>query len=771
MKSGIRLGFRRREWLVLGAILVLGAALRLLYLHEISAWPDFSYPILDAAYHDFWARGLARGEWATLEDFTPEEIVRRPFFRPPGYPYFLAAVYRVFGHGYLAPRLIQFGLGLVSCVLIYLAARRWVGPPPALIAAFFSAVYWVFIYFEGELLDPALSIFSLLVFVNLVMTWKKKLNTAYSCLSGVALGLFALVRANALLLIPAVILWMVWVLARRRLRGRSLVTAASFLLGSAVVILPVTARNYLVSGEFVLIASNAGSSLLVGNNDRADGTTHYLPGWGYFDSPFDHPATLRALERQLGRPIGAAAASAYYTRQALNWIRAHPLDFALLTLRKTALFWGPAEVTNNKEIHYSRLYSKVLKAIPGGFSLVLALFLTGTAILILDRRTSIRHRGKNRIKIAADRESGVLFILLILVYFLSMLPAAAADRYRLPVVPLMLVVSSAGVWRGIEWLVADRKKALIYFLSTAATYLVVSRELTGYRPSEAKWYFDRAVALDRSGRHKETEESYRLALEREPLYGPALNNLASILLHRGELEEAIGYFRLFASLRPEMARAHSNLALALGRKGEVDEALESFQRALDIDPNDQQVWGSLGAFHFHRGEFKEAASAYERKVELCPHSGQARFFLARALWELGMKEEAEKNFRRAVELEPGRAEFYINLANVQAAGGDLSGAEENYRRALRIDPSSGLARYNLGVTLEKRGGKEEAETEYRLALKADPGLVSAHYNLALILLEKGDKPEARRHFEEAARLRPGYPPALRALERLEEEGK
>ncbi len=57
-----------RTVLILTAILLLGLVLRISYLGEITDNPDFAYPRVDAAYHDYWAKGLATGDWTITED-------------------------------------------------------------------------------------------------------------------------------------------------------------------------------------------------------------------------------------------------------------------------------------------------------------------------------------------------------------------------------------------------------------------------------------------------------------------------------------------------------------------------------------------------------------------------------------------------------------------------------------------------------------------------------------------------------------------------------
>ena len=149
-------GMRGIDVALIITIFACAFALRLIYVQQLRASPLFEDPVMDELYHDQWARSIVAGE----------TYVEGPYFRAPLYPAFLAAVYRVFGPGYLVPRLVQAFLGSLSCVLLFLIGRQIFGRGIAAIAGFLAASYWMLIYFDGELLIP-----SLIVFLDLLLVW------------------------------------------------------------------------------------------------------------------------------------------------------------------------------------------------------------------------------------------------------------------------------------------------------------------------------------------------------------------------------------------------------------------------------------------------------------------------------------------------------------------------------------------------------------------------------------------------------------------------
>ncbi len=110
-----------RRWAA--AIFFLALAFRGLCFLEAGNHPLFQYPVVDAAHHDLWAQRIAAGDW--LGD-GPDDVAK-----PPLYPYFLAALYTLFGRHVALVQWTQFVLGACSCVLLALLGARLLGASSA----------------------------------------------------------------------------------------------------------------------------------------------------------------------------------------------------------------------------------------------------------------------------------------------------------------------------------------------------------------------------------------------------------------------------------------------------------------------------------------------------------------------------------------------------------------------------------------------------------------------------------------------------------------
>ena len=564
-------GVTRRVWLAFLCILLVGLALRVLYFRELVNQPDFTTPSVDAQFHDYWARALVTGDWTPPRGGGDPQIRETPYLRPPGYPYFLALIYRLAGLSYAAPRVVQIGLGLLSCVLGFLFARRWYGSGVGLIWAALMSTYWVPIYFEGELHAPALLIVLLLAVAFVAAGLTERFSISRGGAAGMLLGLAALVRPNVLLLVPAIVVWVAWI-AYRRCSARGLLgVAMGLLLGTVVVIAPVTIRNYRVSGDFIPITANAGINLFIGNNPTADGgIIQQIPGLGKFDNCFDYPALVENLEQKQGRSLTAAQVSRYFTTEALRWIWDNPLDFLLLTARKTIMFWGPREIAHNKVIRCERDNSSVLAVLPVNFWFVLGTGLAGVFLLVRDLRQDGDDQSSGMALFQRRWEVSVLVGLLVFTFFLSILPFFVAARYRVPIVPFLLLFAAYGLYRTGQLALMRTQHSVVFLLVIwVALSAVVGRPTPLSKAERAKWHTDRGQAYFRLKQFELATAELTQALQLDSSNTRTRLGMGLMLAKQGRLEEAAAQYREILRIDPQHKVARRALAKVQKRAAQL----------------------------------------------------------------------------------------------------------------------------------------------------------------------------------------------------------
>ena len=656
-------------WLALGAIVLLGLGLRLSYLREVVASPDYTLPQIDAGYYDYWARGLATGHWEipkNLADFADPEIRTRPYFRPPAYPYFLAAVYYVSGGSHLAARMAQMALGLVNCVLAYFLGRLIFGRGPGLIAALFMSCYWVFIFFEGELLAPVLLVTLGLSLIYVLSLWSDRLSFRRGLAGGLLLGLSALARANFLLFAPAVLVWSWWLARYRRPRCRVGPTWLGFALGAAVMIAPATIRNCVAGKDCVLISSNAGISMYTGNHEGANGRYSAIPGlrqMGLGDewTCFDYPRLVRGVESLTGKPMKHSEVSSYFVDRSLAFMRRHPWQTVKLIAIKAALFWGPEEVPNNKPMAEEKAHSATLRYLPG-FALPLSVGLFGLIQFFVGRRK--RSDEHPDVMAATDRQFdiAILIVLFILVCFVSYLPFFVAGRYRVPVIPFLFLFGAYGVCRvGRLFLSARRRPAIVWLVMLAVLYGIASIPLVPPQSNEAQWHLLRASCYRLADKPELVMQECRAAVSADPENAEGHRRLADMLYRKQDMPGAIEHYAQAVALKPDYMEARYNLATSLLAEDRPDEALVHLNWMAEHYPDLPDVHYLLGRVRQAKRQIGEAAGHYRRAIELKEDYYQAHNNLANCLMGQGRTDEAIRHYRRALEIRPDYVTARRNL--------------------------------------------------------------------------------------------------------------
>lgn len=721
-----------RVWLALAGILLVGLGLRSAYLVELRHTPDFAAPLADPAFHDYWASALVTGDW-TPPPGNPDPAIRTTaYLRPPGYPYFLAAVYWVAGpQSYMAARLVQMGLGLVTCVLAWGLGRALFGRGAGLLVALFVATHWACIYYEGELQEPCLLVLLLLGAVWVLHAWARQPSAWRALVAGVLLGVFALLRPNILLCVPVVAAWMIWVAWRRRGARSGVPAVVALLLGAGLTIAPATIRNYVVARDLVLVSSNGPINLYIGYNERSDGYTARIPdlyelsgenAWSWFL----YPQIVRGVEARVGRTLRPAEVAAYFRGRAASYIREHPWHALQLTARRALLFGGPMEVANNKEVHFDRSHSNVLRWLPG-WPLALAAAALSLALYVARRRAGVGPAN------GPQYESIVLIAAVGGAYFASFLPFLVAERFRVTLAPLLALIGSYALVQLARWAQAREWRPLCgWGLAGVVLFGLAQVRVAAYTPQLAGWHMARGDAYARSNDFAAAAAEYARAIE----------------------------------LKPEYLEARKTLATALGRQGRAAEALAQYEALLTYTPQEAGVHHEIGRLRLELQQPGEAEAALRRALALRPDFSSAHAHLGTALHQQGRLDEAIAAFRAALSIDPNDADAHYNLGLVLVARGAADEAAQAYRAAIAHNPQHVEAHVNLGILLAAQGQYTAAIAEYRQAQAIAPNRFEPYFNLAAALAAQGQHEPAAAALQRVLELKPDFTPARQALEAL-----
>lgn len=185
---------------------------------------------------------------------------------PPGYPLFLAFIYKIFGHNIVFAKIANVFLSLLLCFLCYKIAKRvkdnYVPRITLIILCFFPSQIFFTSILGSEILFSNLF---LTVIYLLIIQVEKNRGFLLPIFTGLFLGLATLTR-GVTLFFPLVIFFFFLSLKKKGFIKNFFIVLFSMFL----ILFPWIFRNKQKIGYFTL-STNVGASLWVGNNPESSG--------------------------------------------------------------------------------------------------------------------------------------------------------------------------------------------------------------------------------------------------------------------------------------------------------------------------------------------------------------------------------------------------------------------------------------------------------------------------------------------------------------------
>jgi 4-amino-4-deoxy-L-arabinose transferase-like glycosyltransferase len=323
-------------------IILLAIAARLAYIVVFGSTLS-----LQTSGYDVYATNLITGHGYTrFADLHPDSDL------PPGYTFFLVAVYLTLGRSAISVALVQIVCDVITLLCIYGIGKRIGGETTGLLAAAFSAFYPYLLFQNLTVNDTGLFIMCLAIGVwaayrvSESSMWRSAIG--WALVVGLAFGFAALTKTLVVLMLPIVAIAWWWGHWRDR---RVIVAILGMGLAFGLVILPWIVRNTRLHGAFTLISTNDGSNLYQGNNPCV--ADFLLAGWDaqWVDCLNPTPPGLAELQE-----------STWFRDQAFTYLRENPGAWPKLLYAKFVTLWSPditprsvppvAKLDNNAVLQY-----------------------------------------------------------------------------------------------------------------------------------------------------------------------------------------------------------------------------------------------------------------------------------------------------------------------------------------------------------------------------------------------------------------------------------
>ncbi|MEK7612049.1 MAG: hypothetical protein AAB407_01785 [Patescibacteria group bacterium] len=365
----------------------------------------------------------------------------------PGYEFFLAGIYSIFGRRFVFVWIIQAILYALSIVMlgkitIFLVPeferhQKW----------FFGLLIFFGVFIDAIQLNAMLMTESLTIFLITLVFYifthhfqKKNYSIWEGMLIGLVAGILMLVRPMGFLILLTCLGAVFFI---RRKHAISYALAAVLVFGAIQI--PWIYRNYNIFGTFLFHTAAGGMNLLSGN---------YPGNHGEFTADFLLFEDLKSL---YPAPVD-------FSRAAEDWYRDfffhHPFQALGILFEKTMIFFSLTK-TSGFWFHYFGSFDKAVTVV---ISVIQNFLILGTifAFMIMTILRYIRERSISK--------RDIFFFCIIAVMIAIPILTVVANRHRLPLAVLSLPLFGIVFMNVVSWV--SQKK--VKFFSIVAIPLIVT---------------------------------------------------------------------------------------------------------------------------------------------------------------------------------------------------------------------------------------------------------------------------------------------------------
>ena len=225
---------------------------------------------------------------------------------------------------------------------------------------------------------------------------------------------------------------------------------------------------------------------------------------------------------------------------------------------------------------------------------------------------------------------------------------------------------------------------------------------------------DKAMELFKSGKYKESIDSFHVVLENEPDNAEVYNNLAVAYSCIAEFNQAESYFIKALELDPQLAQAYINLSDLYYKTGNLSSAVGTLQKG-----------------------------SYELQDNLAIAHLLARVYIDDQRWD-----DAIEELERVLDGEPENYDAYYDLGHVYFELGDYEGAISNFETVIGYRQDSELLFYSLAQAYEANNELDKAISNYLKSIAVNDKFILAYKKVAILFMARNDFDDALEYFEE-----------------------
>ncbi len=391
----------RRQLTIWIGIGLLAFLVRIVFVSQFA--PDREWS--DAAIYDSIAQNLLAGNGYSTDGITPTRD------RPPTYPFFLAVIYAIVGRSLIAVVVIQALLSAFTVAMVAWLATQVFDRRAGFCAAFLIAVYPAFVYYDTRILREGPTTF--LLVATIFSAWRSRSGRRFDYgVTGGLIGIISLCRPETLvLLVPAILITSVDRFSLTRLFRPTI----WMFLAVLALWTPWTVRNQQTFGSWSPVKAGIVSTIWYGSR------------WAETGGDEQTSESRASLKGEFFDKIEGATDAEFedrFKKELSADLFSRPLWFVQMVGKKAVMYWKDA--------------NGVKKTLPRIHPMLPAILNTGYyTLLILAIVSSVAFRRHNRVR---------ALVAAIVIYAGTYALLHVRNRYRVPLLPVVFILSCGGFW-------------------------------------------------------------------------------------------------------------------------------------------------------------------------------------------------------------------------------------------------------------------------------------------------------------------------------------
>jgi tetratricopeptide (TPR) repeat protein len=208
---------------------------------------------------------------------------------------------------------------------------------------------------------------------------------------------------------------------------------------------------------------------------------------------------------------------------------------------------------------------------------------------------------------------------------------------------------------------------------------------------QAMRLYNDALQLQQQGRLLDSEAAYLKAIELDPRYCDAMDNLGQMLRSVGDTKQAISWYTRSLSVKPDNVVAHQDLAVAYRVQGDINRSQTEYRWLIQNDPVNPEGYYGLGMTCLDSGQTQAAIEPLERAAQM--YRANSSPLLADAQYLLGVAFFMQKEYRKAKDYfvlsypqrkEDPNTNYLLGLCYLDPSIGDHAQAKQYLLKAQKL---------------------------------------------------------------------------------------